>query len=47
MTGVVQNQDSYMKGRIGQRVFYDRLGDAIREAMTEWRVRTGRHYDLI
>ena len=25
MTGVVQNQDSYMKGRIGQRAFYDRL----------------------
>src|SRR5512146_631147 len=36
MTGVVQNQDSYMKGRIGQRVFYDRMGDAIREAMAEW-----------
>ena len=25
MTGVVQNQDSYMKGRIGQRAFYDRI----------------------
>ena len=25
MTGVVQNQDSYMKGRLGQRAFYDRL----------------------
>ena len=29
MTGVVQNQDSYMKGRIGQRAYYDRIpGDA-------------------
>ena len=25
MTGVVQNQDSYMKGRIGQRAYTDRL----------------------
>ena len=25
MTGVVQNQDSYMKGRIAQRAYYDRL----------------------
>ena len=25
MTGVVQNQDSYMKGRIGQRAWYDRI----------------------
>ena len=25
MTGVVQNQDSYMKGRIGQRAYYERL----------------------
>ena len=25
MTGVVQNQDSYMKGRIGQRAYTDRI----------------------
>ena len=24
MTGVVQNQDSYMKGRVGQRAFFER-----------------------
>ena len=29
MTGVVQNQDSYMKGRIGQRAFYAGLSDAL------------------
>ena len=28
MTGVVQNQDSYMKGRIGQRAYYGR--DSVR-----------------
>ncbi len=36
MTGVVQNQDSYMKGRIGQRVFYDRLPAELAAAMREW-----------
>jgi pyruvate-ferredoxin/flavodoxin oxidoreductase len=47
MTGVVQNQDSYMKGRIGQRAFYDRMGAAIRDGMAEWGRLTGRTYDLI
>jgi pyruvate-ferredoxin/flavodoxin oxidoreductase len=44
MTGVVQNQDSYMKGRIGQRAFYDRLPDALEAAMTSWTSLTGRPY---
>ncbi len=47
MSGVVQNQDSYMKGRVGQRAFYDRMGAAIHDAMVEWGAATGRHYDLI
>ena len=47
MTGVVQNQDSYMKGRIAQRVFYDRLSEVTHEAMHEWGELTGRHYDLV
>src|SRR5438046_8323677 len=34
-TGVVQNQDSYMKGRIAQRFFYDRVKPALRAAMEE------------
>ena len=42
MTGVVQNQDSYMKGRIGQRAYYDRLPAAVDEAMTTWGELTGR-----
>src|SRR5690349_21352451 len=28
MSGVVQNQDSYMKGKIAQRTYYDRVGPA-------------------
>jgi pyruvate-ferredoxin/flavodoxin oxidoreductase len=46
MTGVVQNQDSYMKGRIGQRAFYASLGDALGDAMAEWAELTGRRYGL-
>ncbi|HEV8489071.1 MAG TPA: 2-oxoacid:acceptor oxidoreductase family protein [Candidatus Limnocylindrales bacterium] len=44
MTGVVQNQDSYMKGRIAQRAWYDRLPGVLREAMDEWSALTGRPY---
>jgi pyruvate-ferredoxin/flavodoxin oxidoreductase len=47
MTGVVQNQDSYMKGRIGQRAFYDALDSALRDAMMDWTRLTGRRYGLI
>ena len=32
MSGVVQNQDSYMKGKIAQRWYYDRVGPALEEA---------------
>jgi pyruvate-ferredoxin/flavodoxin oxidoreductase len=44
MTGVVQNQDSYMKGRIGQRAFYDRLPVELDRAFAEWATLTGRVY---
>jgi pyruvate-ferredoxin/flavodoxin oxidoreductase len=47
MTGVVQNQDSYMKGRIAQRAWYDRLTEITERAMAEWTALTGRHYGLI
>jgi pyruvate-ferredoxin/flavodoxin oxidoreductase len=47
MTGVVQNQDSYMKGKIGQRAFYDRLQPELEASMAEWTRLTGRHYGLI
>jgi pyruvate-ferredoxin/flavodoxin oxidoreductase len=39
----VQNQDSYMKGKIGQRAFYDRLPAVLSGAMAEWSDLTGRH----
>jgi pyruvate-ferredoxin/flavodoxin oxidoreductase len=47
MTGVVQNQDAYMKGRIGQRVFYDQLQGSLVAAMDEWGELTGRRYGLV
>ena len=47
MTGVVQNQDSYMKGRIGQRAYTDRLPAILEDAYAEWERLTGRHYGAI
>jgi pyruvate-ferredoxin/flavodoxin oxidoreductase len=42
MTGVVQNQDSYMKGRVGQRAYTDRTYGVLEGAMSEWAALTGR-----
>ncbi len=42
MTGVVQNQDSYMKGKIGQRAYTDRIPAALEDSMAEWGRLTGR-----
>ncbi len=47
MSGVVQNQDSYMKGKIAQRHFYDKVMPALQNAMDEFYRATGRRYDLI
>ncbi len=44
MTGVVQNQDSYMKGRLGQRAFYERLPGELDRAFAEWGDLTDRRY---
>jgi len=44
MTGVVQNQDSYMKGRVAQRDWYQRLPQIVANAMAEWTELTGRSY---
>ena len=44
MTGVVANQDSYMKGRIAQRDFVRRQGIALERAFAEWGELTGRRY---
>ena len=47
MSGVVQNQDSYMKGKIAQRAFYDRVKPALENAMEEFYRLTGRRYGLV
>ncbi len=47
MTGVVQNQDSYMKGRIAQRSYTDRIPASIDRACADWRELTGRAHGRI
>src|SRR3990167_2956462 len=47
MSGVVQNQDSYMKGKIAQRWYYDQVEPALREAFDEFRRKTGRKYGFV
>ncbi len=47
MSGVVENQDAYMKGKIAQRVFYERVKPALVNAMEEFYRLTGRKYGLI
>jgi pyruvate-ferredoxin/flavodoxin oxidoreductase len=47
MSGVVQNQDSYMKGRIAQRFFYDRIPGTTKRVMEEFYSLTGRCYGMI
>src|SRR5262249_19771457 len=44
MSGVVQNQDSYMKGKIAQRWYYDRIPQALEDAFEEFGNKTGRRY---
>ncbi|HVO91747.1 MAG TPA: hypothetical protein VMT22_02850, partial [Terriglobales bacterium] len=47
MSGVVQNQDSYMKGKIAQRYFYDRIPPIMKRVMNEFYTLTGRRYGMI
>jgi pyruvate-ferredoxin/flavodoxin oxidoreductase len=47
LTGPVQNQDAYMKGKIAQREFYAVAADRIRAAMRDLGDRTGRKLDLV
>lgn len=47
MSGVVQNQDSYMKGKIAQRYFYDRIPPIMKRVMDEFYTLTGRRYGPI
>ncbi len=47
MSGVVENQDSYMKGRIAQRAYYARVVPALEEAFALFGELTGRRYDFV
>ncbi|HVP43605.1 MAG TPA: 2-oxoacid:acceptor oxidoreductase family protein [Terriglobales bacterium] len=47
LTGCVQNQDSYMKGKVAQRYFYDTVAPRLVGAMRDFSELTGREYDLI
>jgi pyruvate-ferredoxin/flavodoxin oxidoreductase len=47
MSGVVQNQDSYMKGKIAQRRFYDQVLPVLKRVMREFGDLTGRRYDTV
>ncbi len=42
--GVVQNQDSYMKGKIAQRYFTDRVKSSLLDAFATFKEMTGRGY---
>ena len=47
MTGVVQNQDSYMKGKIAQRFYYDRVLATLKKSMADYGQLTGRKYHVV
>src|SRR5215831_13780954 len=47
MSGVVQNQDSYMKGKIAQRRYYDRILPVLKNVMQEFGALTGRRYGVV
>jgi len=47
MSGVVQNQDSYMKGKISQRHWYDRVLPTLKAVMDDYSRLTGRKYDVV
>jgi pyruvate-ferredoxin/flavodoxin oxidoreductase len=47
MSGVVQNQDAYMKGKIAQRVFTNRVPQILRDAMVRYGELTGRRYGAV
>ncbi|MBI2467679.1 MAG: 2-oxoacid:acceptor oxidoreductase family protein [Candidatus Rokubacteria bacterium] len=47
MSGVVQNQDAYMKGKVAQRFFYDRLPGILERVMDRFEDLTGRRYGLV
>src|SRR5215813_7515625 len=47
MSGVVQNQDSYMKGKIAQRWYYDRVEGILDECFELFYQKTGRRCGFV
>src|SRR2546421_4721311 len=47
MSGVVQNQDSYMKGKITQHWYYDRVEGILEECFELFYQKTGRRYSFV
>src|SRR3970282_2966751 len=47
LSGPVQNQDSYMKGKVAQRYFTDRVPEALATAFVEFEELTGRRYSFV
>jgi pyruvate-ferredoxin/flavodoxin oxidoreductase len=47
LSGPVQNQDSYMKGKVAQRYFYERVAPAMQATFREYEKLTGRTYGMI
>src|SRR3954452_20048793 len=47
MSGVVQNQDSYMKGKIAQRWYYARIDGILEDCFEEFYRKPGRRYDFV
>jgi len=46
-SGTVQNQDSYMKGKIAQRFFTDQVSSKLKSAMKTFYQSTGRKYEFV
>ncbi len=47
MSGVVQNQDSYMRGKIAQREYYRQIKTNLQSAFDQFRELTGRDYGFL
>lgn len=47
MSGVVQNQDAYMKGKVAQRFFTERIAGILASTMDRYAAATGRRLGLV
>ncbi|HZU22703.1 MAG TPA: transketolase C-terminal domain-containing protein [Terriglobales bacterium] len=47
LTGCVQNQDSYMKGKVAQRSFYAKVAPALERVFEHYAAATGRRYSAV